>query len=221
VNHSWDLPIGLRPGSEAKTLIMRLSLSFGDLVLAMQLIRTWWGAWLAAGLGLAVLLAVSGLIVRAAKGRRDELAKVRAEAPAGSPWSGWIESECLWAKPLGGDLYEIQNSPFHAPDLHFMDVVRAIPEAPGEIPRVVAVVRRGGHRTLRVMFEPLVADEDRHAMLHSLNRWRAYYESGDGRFFTIDIGPRGGYEAVIGQLDAWEKEGKLVYDHGTTHEGTS
>jgi hypothetical protein len=101
-----------------------------------------------------------------------------------------------------------------------MDVVRAIREAPGEIPRVVAVARRGGHRTLRVLFEPVVADEDRHAMLQSLNRWQAYSENGDGRLFTVDIGPTDGYEAVVGQLDAWEKEGKLVCDPGTSHEGT-
>jgi Domain of unknown function (DUF4265) len=108
------------------------------------------GTWLVAGLGLAVILAISGLILRAAKRRGDELVKVRMEAPDGSPWSGWVESGSLWSRPLGGDLYEIQNTPIHARDLHFVDVVRAIPDAPGEIPNVVAVVRSGGHRTLRI-----------------------------------------------------------------------
>jgi hypothetical protein len=184
----------------------------------MQLTRAWLVAWIAGGLGLAILLVVSVLTLRTVKGRRDELVKVRVEAPSGSPWSGWVESESLWARPLGGELYEIQITSFHAPDLHFLDVVRAIPEAPGEMPKVVTVTQRGGHRTLRVLFDPTIADEDRRAMLHSLNRWRAYYENGDDRLFAVDIEPGGDYRAVVEQLDAWQHDGKLVYDHGTGNE---
>jgi hypothetical protein len=77
----------------------------------MNLTRVWLSTWLVAGLGLTVLFVVLGLILRAGKRRRDELVKVRAEAPDGSPWSGWVESESLWSRPLGGDLYEIQNAP--------------------------------------------------------------------------------------------------------------
>ena len=93
-----------------------------------------------------------------------------------------FETESFWAKPLGGDLYELRNSPWYAFDLHFYDIVRAIPDQPDEKPRIVGVVRRSGHKTLRVLFPPEVAEPERLEMLRSLHHWRGFHESCNGTF---------------------------------------
>jgi hypothetical protein len=129
-----------------------------------------------------------------------------------------FETESFWARPLGGDLYELRNSPWYAFDLHFYDVVRAIPDQPGEKPHITEVVRRGGHKTLRVLFPTEVGEPKRLEMLRSLHRWRGFHENCDGRLYAIDVEPEGDYAAVCNQLWAWELEGRLSYETGTTRE---
>jgi Domain of unknown function (DUF4265) len=129
-----------------------------------------------------------------------------------------FKGESLWAKPLGGELYELRNSPWYAFDLHFYDVVRAIPDQPDEKPRVVEVVRRGGHKTLRVLFAPEVTESERLEMLRSLHQWRAFHENCDSRLYAIDVEPDGDYGAVCDQLWAWEQAGRLSYETGVTEE---
>lgn len=126
------------------------------------------------------------------------------------------ERESFWAMPLGNDLYELRNSPWHAFDLHFYDVVRAIPDEPDDIPRILEVVRRSGHKTLRILFVPEVAEDERLAMLRSLHQWRGFHENCNSKLYAVDVEPNGDYAAVCNQLWAWEQEGKLYYETGTT-----
>jgi Domain of unknown function (DUF4265) len=145
-----------------------------------------------------------------------ELVKVFVALPDDAPF----ETESLWAKPLGGDEYELRNSPWYAYDLHFYDVVRAISDQPDQKPRVVSVVRWSGHKTLRAIFSKTVAEPERLNMLRSLHQWRGFYENCDGNLFAIDVEPDGNYQAVCDQLWTWEKDGFLSYETGTT-EGNS
>ncbi len=125
-------------------------------------------------------------------------------------------TESFWAKPLGDDLYELRNSPWYAFDLHFYDVVRAVPDQAGEKPRIAEVVRRSGHKTLRVLFSPDVSEATRVEKLRSLHQWRAFHENCDGRLYAVDVEPDGDYGAVCDQLWSWEQEGLLRYETGTT-----
>jgi hypothetical protein len=126
----------------------------------------------------------------------EDLTKVFVELPEDAPF----ETESFWAKPLGDDLYELRNSPWFAFDLHFYDVVRAIAEEPGEKPRIIEVVRRSGHKTLRVHFSPETSESDRDEMLRSLNRWRGSYEHCQDNFYAVDVEPDGDYQAVVGVI---------------------
>jgi hypothetical protein len=130
--------------------------------------------------------------------------------------AGPFETESLWAKPLGNDLYEVRNSPWFAFDLHFYDVVRAVAEQPGEKPKITEVVSRSRHKTLRVLFDPKIPEAERVALLNFLHRWRAFHENADGRLYAVDVEPDGDYSAVCDQLWAWQQEGKLLYETGTT-----
>ena len=127
---------------------------------------------------------------------------------------GPIGTESFWAKPLGDDLYELRNSPWFALDLHFYDVVRALPDKPDEKPRILEVVRRSGHKTLRVLFPPEVGEDERLAMLRSLHQWRGFHEHCRVGLYAVDVEPEGDYGAVCDQLWAWEQAGRLEYETG-------
>ena len=114
----------------------------------------------------------------------DELVKIFVEL-TDEPFG----SESFWAKPLGGDRYELRNSPWHAYDLHFHDVVKAVPDMPDEKPRIVAVVQANGHKTLRVLFQTDVSEDERLKMLRSLHQWHAFYENANNALYAVDVEP--------------------------------
>jgi hypothetical protein len=72
-------------------------------------------------------------------------------------WHGRV-SESLWAAPLHesavSNAFEIQNSPFFARGISFLDVVRAVrhPEY-GDL-EFAGVVDRGGHSTYMILVTP-------------------------------------------------------------------
>ena len=130
------------------------------------------------------------------------------------PEDGGPSSESFWARPLGDDLYELRNSPWYAYDLHFYDVVRALADAPDDKPRIREVIKRSGHRTLRVIFSDGTDPDTQSALLRQLNDRKAYYEKAWERFYAVDVEPDGDYQAVCNQLWAWEQEGILAYETG-------
>ena len=117
--------------------------------------------------------------------------------------------EAMWAKPLGGDLYELRNIPFHAYELNFLDVVRAIEHSPDLKPSIESIVRRSGHRTIWITFKESVGRETGVALATELNEWRGYFEGKDGRYFAIDVEPEGSYESVRARIEEWWEAGLL------------
>ncbi len=97
-------------------------------------------------------------------------------------------------------------------------MVRAVPDEPGGTPRIIGVVRRSGHKTLRVLFSPEVDEPERLAMLESLKQWRGFYEKGSSTLYAVDVEPDGDYRAVCDQLWAWQQEGRLQYETGASRE---
>jgi hypothetical protein len=79
--------------------------------------------------------------------KAEDLVKIHIEL-----WDETFEigGESVWAKPLGDDLYEIRNTPWHTCDVNWGDVIRATPENESTKPGFIEVVRSGGHRTLHV-----------------------------------------------------------------------
>ncbi len=138
-------------------------------------------------------------------GDAEELTKVHIDL-GGNPDSG---GEAMWAKALGADLYELRNVPFHAYELNFLDVVRAVEQRPDLKPSIEAVVRRSGHRTIWITFAESVAHETRVALATALNEWRGYFEGKDGRYFAIDVEPEGSYELVLERIEEWRRDGLL------------
>jgi hypothetical protein len=86
----------------------------------------------------------------------------------------------MWAKPLGGDLYEIQDSPWHSREINFLDVIRAIAPSEDKNPVFVSVERRSGHRTIQII---LLEDGTPHKdeLLAELNKRGATYHGPPNR----------------------------------------
>jgi hypothetical protein len=142
---------------------------------------------------------------------RESLVKVRVELPEVEGISG----ESFWAKPLGGGLYELRNTPFFAQDLNWGDVVRC-EEPLDERPIIVEVVRPSGHQTLWVIFAKNMSSQGRSRILKRLKDLGASYEHAAKEFYAIDVPPEADYEAVCDFLGEKAEEGKLEYTPGST-----
>jgi hypothetical protein len=136
------------------------------------------------------------------------LTKVLVDLPHHWATSG----ESMWARALGDDLFELHNSPFYAYDLNYLDIVRAITDGRESKPLVKEVVRRSGHRTLRVLFLTDTVESQRLLLLKGLNRFGVTWEGSDRKLFSLDVPPNGDYQATCNQLGEWEQAGHLEYE---------
>lgn len=138
----------------------------------------------------------------------SELTKVYIDLP-----NHWLHTgESLWAKPLGGDRYEIRNVPFCAYGLNWGDVVHAVAETPERKPNVRSVVSWSGCRTLRVIFfEPYDKDAQglELAWAETLSAWLERY---DEAMICICVRPGGEYDEICDRLARLEADGVLEYE---------
>jgi hypothetical protein len=115
----------------------------------------------------------------------DDLVKVHFDLA--EPDMG-MSGESLWAAPVGLNLYELRNSPWHVRNVNWLDVVEAIPRNENEWPEFVRVHKRSGHRTIHVYI--LDAGKIRtKEILDNCNRLGSTYENMDGRMYALDFQP--------------------------------
>lgn len=143
----------------------------------------------------------------------EALTKIRVDLP--NHWGAGGES--MWALRIADDLYELRNVPFFAYGLNFLDVVRATADAPDLKPDIRAVVRRSGHRTLRVMFSDSLPDGHAVDLLDSLAPHKVSWEGANRRHFVLDLESAADKGAVRERLDTWEAEGLLHYETCEAH----
>jgi hypothetical protein len=127
-----------------------------------------------------------------------------------------LEGESFWAEPLGDDLYRLDNIPFYAYDVHYRDVVHAVPREPGGLPTVDRVVEPSGHKTLRVMFDAELEAEDVQRLLEGLTTRGVQFEHSHGHFYALNVPPDGDYQGICTLLWNQENAGWLNYETGTT-----
>jgi len=137
----------------------------------------------------------------------QSLTKVHIDLP--NHWA--IDGESLWALPLGEDLYEIRNTPFHAYAINWGDIVRA-PVDSDQIPQVQEVVKRSRHETLRVLFNSAVDQNTRDSILSSLQTLELSWEDCDDRFVALDVPPSANYDAVYDKLCEFQRDNVLGFE---------
>jgi hypothetical protein len=138
----------------------------------------------------------------------DSLTKVHIDLP--NHWATGGES--LWALPLGDDLYEIRNAPFHAYAINWGDIVRAPAENEDQIPEVREVVRPSGNKTLRVFFNSKLDQKEQDSILSSLQSLDLSWERCDNRYVALDVHPGADHDAVCDKLWELQKEEMLGYE---------
>ncbi len=110
------------------------------------------------------------------------------------------EFETMWATPVGPDRYRLENSPFYAYGVSWLDIVEARPDSTG-FPVVVRRVEKSGHRTIRLILVPGVKEApERQSVLDDLNRLGCSYEGYNPRYFSIDVPPGITLEPVVEYL---------------------
>jgi hypothetical protein len=99
--------------------------------------------------------------------------------------------ETLWATPLGRHRYRLENSPFLAYGVSWLDVVEARAPVKGEFLAFVRVVKKSGNRTIRIIFKPGV-DKSRKAMavLEKLVSIGCSYEGANPGYIAVNIPPK-------------------------------
>jgi hypothetical protein len=131
----------------------------------------------------------------------DGMVKVGLHAPDG-------EFETMWATPVGPDRYRLENSPFYAYRVSWLDVVEARPDETG-LPVFARVIAKSGHRTVRVILVPGVDEApERQRVLDDLVALGCSYEGYNPRYFSIDVPAEADLAAVAAYLTAhghqWE-----------------
>jgi len=123
-----------------------------------------------------------------------------------------VETETLWAKEIGPNLFQIENSPFFIFGISADDVVSA--EEDGGILRFRGAVSRGGHSTYRVFLQ------DGRTINSSdfMNYWQpigflgATFENANNSFVSVDIPPGKDVAAIYALLQKGEDDGVWAFE---------
>jgi Domain of unknown function (DUF4265) len=113
-------------------------------------------------------------------------------------WHGYAQ-ESLWAKRVGPGEFEVQNTPFFAKGLAYLDVVSAMPK--GELLVIDRVIAPTTHSTYRILIND-ACREPSESLLEQLSKLGCTYESFRGSGWTLyayDVPPQS-IEAVYAVL---------------------
>lgn len=139
----------------------------------------------------------------------DDLVKVHIDLP--NHW--WFKGESLWAKPLGEDLYEIQNVPFCAYGLNCGDVVLATADSPDLKPEIRSVARRSGQKTLRVFFGGDLSGKDKQKpYIEEIESMDAWVERAHSTVICINVNATGDYAAICAYLESLEQSVEVEFE---------
>src|SRR6185369_49433 len=107
------------------------------------------------------------------------------------------------------DRYRLENLPFFAYGVSYLDIIEARPAAKGAFPTFVRVAKKSGHRTIRIILKP-PSDRSKktQAILDKLVEMGCTYEGADPSFIAVDIPKKvdfdGVCEFVEGTGQEWE-----------------
>ncbi len=128
-----------------------------------------------------------------------KLAKVMFRVPDGASGE---DVETIWAFPVGGDLYKIDNSPFYAYGVSLGDTVEAPWSEENGFPLFRRVVEKSGYRTVRVILDPPAENDNKsQKLLDEIVALGCSYEGANRTYITVDI-PK--------EIDLWKVRDFLI-----------
>lgn len=103
---------------------------------------------------------------------------------------GGATVETLWAVPLGGDRYKLDNSPFYAYGVSWQDTVFAPIDPQEGLPTFHSVISKSGNRTVRIIMDPPVAPGNHSDhVLQGLVALGCSYEGANPKYLSVNIPP--------------------------------
>ena len=115
----------------------------------------------------------------------SELVKIELRTEDGT---GGVDVETPWAKPLGNDLYQLDNSPFYAYGVSWQDIVEAKKTESDGFPIFTKIVEKSGNQTVRIIFDPPVeAGNESENILDELVGFGCSYEGANPSYIVLDI----------------------------------
>ena len=110
---------------------------------------------------------------------------------------GSVNVETPWATKVGDDLYRLENSPFYAYSVSWLDIVRAPYSEEEQRPTFVETAEKSGHRTVRIIFDPPVEDgNDSDRCLKEIVALGCSYEGANPSYICVDIPPETDFDTV-------------------------
>lgn len=124
-------------------------------------------------------------------------------------WHGSL-TESLWATPTGEGRYRLENTPFYALGVSYMDTVTAREDHGSWV--FTGVATRGGHSTYRVIPRATLEIVTTHwAPLHAAG---CTYEEGARGLRAVDVPPQSDVSEVYRLLEAGEAAGVWYFEEG-------
>jgi hypothetical protein len=122
------------------------------------------------------------------------------------------EDEWIWAEPLGAGRFRVESPPFFAYGMSHGDVVRA--EGPPDIPRVVDVERKSGHRTMRVALDPDCSPDrsEVRGFLAGVEELGCVVEMLPPKLVAVDVPPEADVGEVVRRLEDARGRGILIWE---------
>lgn len=123
-----------------------------------------------------------------------------------------FRQEAMWARKVGNDLYELQNTPFFAKGLAYLDVVRAEPRE-GSL-TVIEPITRSRHSTYRIFVEH--SDTEVKRLIQQLTNVGCSHESyktEEWVLYAVDVPPKS-VDGSFKLLQEGETLGLWDFDEG-------
>ena len=117
-------------------------------------------------------------------------------------------SELVWARPLGNNLFQVENVPEDIVDVNLHDVVKC-KLVDDQLPVIVEIVRVSGNRTLRVEFRHGAPMQDVADVIRTLQSQNVFYEQSGRWRYMFNIEPTMNYDSIRDSLKSREVQGLL------------
>lgn len=141
----------------------------------------------------------------------DEAGRVRIKFVLEDDPSG-VDVEWMWAMPLGGKEFRLENTPLHAYGLSYLDVISAT--VVDDVFQFSRVVLKSGHRTVRMRFPRHASHEDFKGIWAPFESLGCTYEgSQEGRLlYALDVPANVDLKVVVSLLEDLEGRQLLEYE---------
>ena len=137
-------------------------------------------------------------------------------------WHG-SASEGLWAEPIKrsrvGQIFQLNNSPFFARGVSFLDIVYAVPSTDGLGMEFAGVVERSGHSTYMLLVPLLQENFDLYwnkleKLGCSFEKTKIITSEGEKILYTVDVPPAADIYAMYSILEQGEHDSVWIFQEG-------